>query len=276
MDSLYPPSFNNYNPNPNPNTRSRSRNKIHNDHKHDRPSSLRATTTPIKTLNKLLTDDEVLSATTIEPQLRGRSRPPTSSLCTWEQLADWQRDNHFIRTHYRPASYSYGACIQSLFYLHNESVNIHSHLLGAVLFLSIAVSVALFEATSSGSRGGSGGTSASASAGIIAIRGGGLTSADALAFGCFFLGAVACLGVSAGFHLISNHSAEVNRLGNQFDYVGIVALITGSFVPSVYYGFWCEPVLQRVYWLMVGPFPSYSSPPCLFPKKPQLDIQSHL
>ena len=36
------------------------------------------------------------------------------------------------------------------------------------------------------------------------------------------------------------------------DYVGIVALIFGSFVPSVYYGFYCEPMLQKTYWGMVS------------------------
>ena len=76
--------------------------------------------------------------------------------------------------------------------------------------------------------------------------------ADLAAFGCFFLGAVICLGVSATYHAISNHSPEVSQFGNQLDYVGIVALITGSFVPSVYYGFYCEPGLQMVYWAMVG------------------------
>lgn len=45
--------------------------------------------------------------------------------------------------------------------------------------------------------------------------------------------------------------AEIARLGNQLDYVGIVALITGSFIPSVYYGFHCEPLLRKIYWFMV-------------------------
>lgn len=44
----------------------------------------------------------------------------------------------------------------------------------------------------------------------------------------------------------------VQRLGNQLDYVGIVALITGSFVPSIFYGFYCEPTLQKIYWAMVS------------------------
>ena len=34
-------------------------------------------------------------------------------------------------------------------------------------------------------------------------------TADVVAFGCFFGGAMVCLGVSAGYHLVSNHSPEV-------------------------------------------------------------------
>ena len=60
-----------------------------------------------------------------------------------------------------------------------------------------------------------------------------MTSSDIIAFTFFFAGAIVCLGMSATYHTISNHSQLVNKLGNQLDYVGIVALITGSFVPSV-------------------------------------------
>ena len=186
-----------------------------------RPSHLRSQTTPVPTLHTLLTEQEASNAT--------RTRPPLTGpiLLKWADLPSWQQDNHYILTHYRPATYSFMGCFQSLFYLHNESVNIHSHLLGAFIFLFIALSIYTFEQQI-------------------------LTGADIIAFGCFFLGAVTCLSISATFHAITNHSPEVSRFGNQLDYVGIVALITGSFVPSVYYGFYCEPFLQKVYWAMVG------------------------
>lgn len=53
---------------------------------------------------------------------RDANMPP---LLKWNALPAWQRDNQYILAHYRPASYSYSGCFQSLFYLHNESVNIH-------------------------------------------------------------------------------------------------------------------------------------------------------
>lgn len=152
--------------------------------------------------------------------------PNKAPLLGWNALPDWMRDNQYILRHYRPPSYSYNRSFQSLFYLNNESVNIHSHLLGASLFLFMSVSVYLFRQYP-------------------------VSAADILAFGCFFTGAVLCLGMSALYHTISNHSPQVNRFANQLDYVGIVALITGSFIPSVYYGFYCERFLRKVYWGMV-------------------------
>jgi hypothetical protein len=148
-------------------------------------------------------------------------------LLRWNELPSWRQDNEFILAHYRPASYSYFRSFQSLFYLHNESVNIHTHLLGSFLLFFTSFTVSAFEVHS-------------------------VSAADICVFGCFFLGAVVCLTTSAIFHTISNHSPGVNRLGNQLDYIGIVFLITGSFIPSIYYGFYCEPSLQKIYWGMVS------------------------
>ena len=44
----------------------------------------------------------------------------------------------------------------------------------------------------------------------------------------------------------------MNVLGNQLDYLGIVVLMWGSTIPSVYYGFYCEPRLQKRYWAIVS------------------------
>ncbi|MCJ1425473.1 hypothetical protein MMC29_003372 [Sticta canariensis] len=152
--------------------------------------------------------------------------PPDPFLLRWNELHSWQKDNQYILAHYRPVSNSYFRSFQSLFYLHNESVNIHSHLLGAFVFLFISFTVYAFEVHR-------------------------VSISDVYAFGCFFAGAIMCLGISAFYHTISNHSPAINRLGNQLDYLGIIALITGSFVPSAYYGFYCDPLLQKVYWGMI-------------------------
>ena len=187
-----------------------------------RPSLSRAHTIP----NAPSHSAPLLTALETKAAITSSRRP--QFLINFSDLQSWQQDNHFILTHYRRASYSYFGSFQSLFYLHNESVNVHSHLLGCFLFLFIGLSVGVLESYR-------------------------LTAADYAVFACFFGGAIVCLGISANFHLFSNHSPEVCRFGNQCDYVGIVALITGSFVPSVHYGFFCEGLLRRLYWGMVCP-----------------------
>ena len=53
------------------------------------------------------------------------------------------------------------------------------------------------------------------------------------------------------FHIISNHSADLAAFGNQLDYLGIVVLMWGSTIPTVYYGFYCNQPLQVLYCTMV-------------------------
>ena len=50
------------------------------------------------------------------------------------------------------------------------------------------------------------------------------------------------------FHIISNHSPLVSKWGNQLDYLGIVVLMWSATIPSIYYGFFCDPDLQKIYW----------------------------
>lgn len=56
------------------------------------------------------------------------------------------------------------------------------------------------------------------------------------------------------FHIVANHSECVAARGNQLDYVGVVVLMWGSTIPSIYYGFYCNPNLQALYWLVVSDY----------------------
>lgn len=162
----------------------------------------------------------------------------------YHELPTWLQDNHYIQTGYRAPSNSYLKSFQSLSYLHNESVNIYTHLLGSILFFLVAITTFTFVASSYPNS----------------------TSEDVYAFACFFLGAIACLGMSATYHTICNHSHEVAKFGNQLDYAGIVFLIWGSFVPVLFYGFREDPGLRDRYWAMVRTHPN------LFFVHPKQDI----
>ncbi|PVH98703.1 HlyIII-domain-containing protein [Periconia macrospinosa] len=147
----------------------------------------------------------------------------------WSDLPHWQRDNHYIHSGYRPSSNSYLKSVTSLTYLHNESVNIYTHLLGAVLSLFSSYTIYT----------------------TLAPRYTSATREDVVVFSAFFLGAFACLGMSATYHTISNHSHAVAIWGNKLDYLGIIFLIWGSFIPVLYYAFQRDPHLMKTYAAMI-------------------------
>ncbi|KAL1965338.1 hypothetical protein VTN77DRAFT_5775 [Rasamsonia byssochlamydoides] len=169
-------------------------------------------------------DDKVTPAMVFE-----QPEKAIRKLLHWDELPSWRRDNQHIHTGYRPVSASFRVSFQSLTYLHNETVNIYTHLLPSLAILPAGLR--LYQ--------------------VLAPRYETASRSDIVAFSCFFAGAAFCLGMSATYHTISNHSPLVARVGNALDYVGIVGLITGSFVPSLYYGFFCAPSLQRLYWTMI-------------------------
>ncbi|KAM0721186.1 hypothetical protein Q7P37_003473 [Cladosporium fusiforme] len=180
--------------------------------------------------------------TTVPNQLNTKAKKALTVL--WNDLPTWQQDNQHIHSGYRPASNSYNGSVASLAYLHNESVNIYTHLVGALLALAAGVYIY----------------------GSLRPRYAQAMWEDVTVFACFFGGAVACLGMSATYHTVSNHSERVARLGNKLDYLGIVILIWGSFVPSVYYGLADKAELVRVYWSMITSIGAATTVVVLFPR----------
>jgi len=192
----------------------------------------RATRAPASTST---TADTTLKSNTHAPApqsfLSWLLSPSPHTLC-WSQIALWQRDNAYILSGYRAPTPSPRSTLSSLLYIHNETANIYTHLLGAVISLYLTHS---FYSS-------------------LATRYEHANAIDVACFAAFFGGAVVCLGCSAGYHAVSDWSEEVARKGNQVDYVGIVALIWGSFVPSVWSGFAARWELVLVYWAMVSLF----------------------
>lgn len=153
------------------------------------------------------------SLTESEP-LVGSTKP---RLCNWEELPEWQKDNHYIETGYVRETNSFKRCFESLGYLHNETVNIYSHLVPGMSFLLLLVvsvvyffPIEIYESTS-----------------VV----------DLVIIGLFLLGLSACLTLSSIFHCLKSHSLKVSVLGNKLDYLGIVILIVTSMVGIIYYSF---------------------------------------
>lgn len=152
-----------------------------------------------------------------------------AALLAWAEIEPWRQYNRFIIRSYRPASNSYLKSISSLGYIHDQTVNIYSHLLGAVGF--VAAGCVLYC--------------------LFSPRYHSATWADVAVFGAFAVGLFMCLTLSAAFHTFNNHSRNVYDFFFMLDMLGISFLIMGSFYPSIYYSFYCEPGPRYLYWAMV-------------------------
>lgn len=71
--------------------------------------------------------------------------------------------------------------------------------------------------------------------------------AEKVAFAAFFLSAVCCFWFSSLFHTFCCYDPFFRNLFSKLDYCGINVLITGSFVPWVYYGFYCDSRSRILY-----------------------------
>ncbi|GFO23192.1 adiponectin receptor protein [Plakobranchus ocellatus] len=130
-------------------------------------------------------------------------------------LPDWLKDNDFLLRGHRVPTNSFMACFKSIFRIHTETGNIWTHLLGMIAFLGIA---AYFLTRPS-----------------IEIQ-----WQEKAVFSAFFMGAILCMTFSWVFHTVYCHSERVGRFFNKLDYCGIALLTIGSFVPWLYYSFYCR------------------------------------
>ncbi|TGZ78592.1 HlyIII-domain-containing protein [Ascodesmis nigricans] len=131
--------------------------------------------------------------------------PP--ALLTHTSLPTWYHDNPFLPSSYRPIHASTSHCLRSLLYLHNESLNIYTHLLPALLTLYHVPFL------SSQLLPGSANTS------IITF---------------FLFSTTITLLLSSAFHTMSCHSQHVSARFLKADYLGIVLLNSTCVVTGVW------------------------------------------
>ncbi|EKX31893.1 hypothetical protein GUITHDRAFT_121917 [Guillardia theta CCMP2712] len=70
----------------------------------------------------------------------------------------------------------------------------------------------------------------------------------------FLLSAFTCLLTSASYHLFNCHSLTLANVLLFLDYAGISILIGGSFVPPIFYGFYCDVSLRNMYLAIIAVF----------------------
>ncbi|EWZ77817.1 hypothetical protein FOXG_20922 [Fusarium oxysporum f. sp. lycopersici 4287] len=144
-------------------------------------------------------------------------------LLSYDQMPKWfrQESNKYILSGYRDISGSFITSLCSLSYLHNESVNIYSHLIPAVFFFLGEWYIQQYSE---------------------------VTGADSIALSIFMLAAVTCLSLSVAYHTLMNHSKRVGHFCLRLDMLGVVVFILGDLVLGIYLVFWCERLLRNIYW----------------------------
>ncbi|KAL9534612.1 ADIPOR-like receptor [Sphaerulina musiva] len=161
---------------------------------------------------------------------KGSPRNPWR-LLFWHEIPSWQKDNEFILSGYRPTSHSIWKSILSLSYLNNQTINAYSHLVGSAIFLALPwyFYEKIYNDTTITPYG---------------------QLVDLVVVSTYCLGVAVCFAFSATFHILWNHSSECSRFCNKLDYLGILVLMWGAGIPTIYYGFLCNPTLRWTYWAM--------------------------
>lgn len=138
-------------------------------------------------------------------------------------------------------NYNMYQALLSLFSLHNETMNIWSHLIAFICTMIAGLSVAMeYQAES------------------VALP-------ERLCLAIYILSACTCLLCSAIYHWFSCVSESHYYYYLKLDLTGIAILIAGSFFPATYYGFYCTPGLQKIYMtvatliLVIGKYHNYWS-----------------
>lgn len=150
----------------------------------------------------------------------------------WNEVPEWQIDSRYILSGDRPAKADYLGVFTSLTFLHNETCNVYTKLLGTLLLPLIAsASMRL----------------------LFDPRFLNVSEMDYAMFGLYFVVAEACLVFSATYHLMRDNSQKVEQFWHGMDLLGIAIVTVGTFVSGIYYIFICEPRLQKVHWAIVSP-----------------------
>jgi adiponectin receptor len=151
-------------------------------------------------------------------------------LLAFEEIEDWRQDNELIRSGYRALCGTYQGCIASWAQIHNETVNIHTHLWGALAVFVLAAYIHP----------------------LLWSRYHTAAMSDRLVFAAYLMSVAFCLVMSVAFHTFMPHSFKVARYWTYWDFVGIISVVLGSSYIGVYYLLYCEPRLTAIYWLMVS------------------------
>ncbi|CAD5233581.1 unnamed protein product [Bursaphelenchus xylophilus] len=147
-------------------------------------------------------------------------------LCSYEELPEWLKDNEYLLHNHRPPLYCMTKCLRSVGCFHTETMNIWSHLVGALMFITA----------------------------MFVFLGAPITQSfeNQLIFMIFFVGIITCLLFSTVFHAVHCHSERIFRTVIKLDYCGVILSMCSSFIPWTYYAFYCQRTYMWIYIVQIG------------------------
>ncbi|XP_060878630.1 progestin and adipoQ receptor family member 3-like [Metopolophium dirhodum] len=143
------------------------------------------------------------------------------SLLQFHEVEPHLQSNPYITSGYR-ASLSTKMCIESAFWLTNETINIWSHVFGWMLFFGLTIYDLLL-------------LNIHASPFDKLVVG--------LLLGCFQIS----MASSTMYHTFSCKSEKHFNCFLSFDLFGIALSLLGIYLSGIYYAFWCHPVHRMFY-----------------------------
>lgn len=146
---------------------------------------------------------------------------------TFHELPAHLQDNDCIIGGYR-AYYSIKECAMSIFRIHNETMNIWTHLVGSLFYFSLLF-ITVYNLPT------------------------GASYSDFCIMAVFLVSAVKCLFCSSAFHTFCAHrTRHFHDRFQSLDYCGISSLVCGSFITYLHYGFYEKTFWQVFYYAMLG------------------------
>ncbi|KXS19752.1 HlyIII-domain-containing protein [Gonapodya prolifera JEL478] len=189
------------------------------------PGEKDLTELPVKSAETVLSSDDEGKVTDVQREeerlwtSEGKGPRPWK-LYKADEVPDWLRER-FILTGYR-AYTTYVQNWRSIFRWHNETLNIHTHLIALIA------------------------TAAAANALVMRLE----PNADVwdrTVFSAYIAGAAFCFGASTLFHTHFPNSPEAFHTYCSLDTSGVSVLIMASTTIICYHFFYCQPVVRAVY-----------------------------
>ncbi|CAG8908876.1 unnamed protein product [Penicillium egyptiacum] len=160
------------------------------------------------------------------PLLKIPGSPSGPQMLNCDEVPSWYAQNPYIRTGYRPVTPSIPRCLSSLRYLHNETVNVYSHLIPATIaFLGNGLLYGYFKTSFPDA-----------------------TWTDQLVFHIYLTTSVLCFGISSAYHTLLCHSAHFSDVWVAW----IMSLLYSRFLVRLSRGYTLDSTASHTYKSFIG------------------------